>query len=310
MELPARPRETWDPMRRSGIRGRAASSRGRAHRAGPRRAFALRTGSGRSGRALARADDSDGGRALRSSPRAGARHRAEPLRAARRRAGRPLREVGVQLDGGCPPLRPRRRAQSRMISIVIPVYNEASIVREAAAELCRKLDALRWEYELILSENGSRDGTLQILEALPAQLPRTRWLHEDDANYGHALKIGILQARGEVVICDEIDLCDVEFYQRALPILEQGADMVVGSKAMKGANDGRPLVRRLATRTITLLLRVVTGFRGTDTHGLKAFVRERLVDVARACVVDRDLFASELVIRAQRMGRDIGRAHV
>ena len=192
-----------------------------------------------------------------------------------------------------------------MISIVIPVYNEASIVREAAAELCRKLDALRWEYELILSENGSRDGTLQILEALPAQLPRTRWLHEDDANYGRALKIGILQARGEVVICDEIDLCDVEFYQRALPILEQGADMVVGSKAMKGANDGRPLVRRLATRTITLLLRVVTGFRGTDTHGLKAFKRERLVDVARACVVDRDLFASEFVIRALRMGRDV-----
>jgi len=192
-----------------------------------------------------------------------------------------------------------------MISIVIPVYNEANIVREAAAELCRKLDALRWEYELILSEHGSRDGTLQILEALPAQLPRTRWLHEDDANYGRALKIGILQARGEVVICDEIDLCDVEFYQRALPILEQGADMVVGSKAMKGANDGRPLVRRLATRTITLLLRVVTGFRGTDTHGLKAFKRERLADVARACVVDRDLFASEFVIRAQRMGRDV-----
>jgi glycosyltransferase involved in cell wall biosynthesis len=192
-----------------------------------------------------------------------------------------------------------------MISIVIPVYNEAKIVREAAVELCRKLDELRWQYELILSENGSSDGTLQILEALPAQLPRTRWVHEEEANYGRALKIGILQARGDVVICDEIDLCDVEFYQRALPILEQGADMVVGSKAMKGANDGRPLVRRLATRTITLLLRVATGFRGTDTHGLKAFKRERLVDVARACVVDRDLFASEFVIRAQRMGRDV-----
>jgi glycosyltransferase involved in cell wall biosynthesis len=192
-----------------------------------------------------------------------------------------------------------------MISIVIPVYNEARIVREAAADLCRKLEALRWEYELILSENGSRDGTLQILESLPAELPRVRWLHGQQPNYGRALKDGILQARGEVVICDEIDLCDVEFYQRALPILEQGADMVVGSKAMKGANDGRPLVRRLATRTITLLLRLATGFRGTDTHGLKAFKRERLVDVARACVVDRDLFASEFVIRAQRMGRDV-----
>jgi len=192
-----------------------------------------------------------------------------------------------------------------MISIVIPVYNEARIVREAALDLCRRLDELRWEYELILAANGSRDGTVQILEALQAQVPRVRFLHEPQPNYGRALKRGILEARGEVVICDEIDLCDVDFYRRALPILEAGADLVVGSKAMKGANDARPLVRRFATRVITLLLRAATGFRGTDTHGLKAFKRERLSDVARACVVDRDLFASEFVIRAQRMGRDV-----
>ena len=192
-----------------------------------------------------------------------------------------------------------------MISIVIPVYNEERIVREAAGELCRKLDEMGWDYELLFTENGSRDGTVGILESLPSRLPRVRWLHEAEPNYGRALKRGILEARGDVVICDEIDLCDVDFYRRALPILEQGADLVVGSKAMKGANDARPLVRRLATRVITLLLRMVTGFRGTDTHGLKAFKRERLVPVARACVVDRDLFASELVIRAQRMGRDV-----
>jgi glycosyltransferase involved in cell wall biosynthesis len=192
-----------------------------------------------------------------------------------------------------------------MISIVIPVFNEASIVREAAEELCRKLDQLSWDYELILAENGSSDGTLQILQELEKQLPRVRHLHEAEPNYGRALKRGILEARGEQVICDEIDLCDVGFYQRALPLLEQGADLVVGSKAMKGANDGRPFIRRAATRAITLLLRMATGFRGTDTHGLKAFKRERLVEVARACVVERDLFASELVIRAQRMGREV-----
>jgi glycosyltransferase involved in cell wall biosynthesis len=192
-----------------------------------------------------------------------------------------------------------------MISIVIPVYNEASIVREAAVDLCHRLDELRWDYELILAENGSRDGTLRVLRELAAERPRIRFLHEADANYGRALKRGILEARGDIVICDEIDLCDVGFYLRALPILEEGADLVIGSKVMKGANDGRPLVRRLATRTITVLLRITTGFRGTDTHGLKAFRRERLVEVARACVVDRDLFASEFVIRAQRMGRDV-----
>jgi len=53
------------------------------------------------------------------------------------------------------------------------------------------------------------------------------------------------------------------------------------------------------------LLRVTCHFDGTDTHGLKAFSRERIAQVARACVVERDLFASELVIRAQRAGCDV-----
>jgi glycosyltransferase involved in cell wall biosynthesis len=190
-----------------------------------------------------------------------------------------------------------------MISIVIPVYNEAAIVRDAAAELCRKLDDLGWDYQILFAENGSSDSTVEILAQLSAQNPRVTFLHEPEPNYGKALKRAILEARGEHVVCDEIDLCDVAFYQRALPLLAEGADLVVGSKAMEGANDERPWVRRIATRVITLLLRMATGFRGTDTHGLKAFRRDRLREVAAACVVDRDLFASEFVIRAQRMGR-------
>lgn len=194
------------------------------------------------------------------------------------------------------------------ISIVIPVYNEATIVRPATLELTRKLDSLGYDYELILAENGSKDGTTAILQELARELPRLRFLHEDEPNYGKALRRGILEARGATVICDEIDLCDVQFYQRALPLLAKqdddgGADLIVGSKAMKGSNDARPLVRRVATRTITLLLRGITGFKGTDTHGLKAFRRARIEPVVRACVVDRDLFASELVIRAAKMGR-------
>jgi glycosyltransferase involved in cell wall biosynthesis len=192
------------------------------------------------------------------------------------------------------------------VSVVIPVFEEASIVLEATLDLCNKLEGLGppfADYEVLLAENGSTDATPRMLRELAAANPRVRWLHEDQPNYGRALKRGILEARGRLVICDEIDLCDTAFYRRALPLLEQGVDLVVGSKAMPGADDARPLVRRLATRVINTLLWVATGFSGTDTHGLKAFRRERLVEVARACRVDRDLFASEFVIRAERMGR-------
>jgi glycosyltransferase involved in cell wall biosynthesis len=191
------------------------------------------------------------------------------------------------------------------ISVVIPVYNEEGLVREATRELRRKLEALDWDYEIVLAENGSRDGTQEALREIARADPRVRWFHEERPDYGRALKRGILEARGRIVVCDEIDLCDVGFYQRALPLIAEGADLVIGSKAMRGADDGRPWIRRAATRTITVLLRLTTGFRGTDTHGLKAFVRARLEPVVRACTVERDLFASELVIRAQRMGRDV-----
>jgi glycosyltransferase involved in cell wall biosynthesis len=194
-------------------------------------------------------------------------------------------------------------ASSPYLSIVIPVYNEAAIVASAAAELSEGLDARGWDYEIIFAENGSRDATPRILEDMCAKNPRLRWFHSERPNYGSALKAGIEKARGTYVFCDEIDLCDLTFYDSALPVLEKdGADMVVGSKAAKGASDQRPLIRRVATRVHTRLLRVALGFQGTDTHGLKAFRREALLPVVEKCVVDMDVFASEFVIRAWREG--------
>lgn len=187
------------------------------------------------------------------------------------------------------------------LSIVIPVYNEASIVASAAGELVAGLEARRLDYEVLFAENGSKDDTPRILEELCANNPRLHWFHCDTPNYGSALKRGILEARGEWVVCDEIDLCDLVFYDAALPLLAEGhVDLVVGSKAAKGASDHRPMVRRVATRLHNGLLRVTLGFRGTDSHGLKAFRRERLLPVIRACVVDMDVFASEFVVRAWR----------
>ena len=118
--------------------------------------------------------------------------------------------------------------------------------------------------------------------------------------------VRILEARGDYVICDEIDLCDTRFHQAAVNLLDDGAaEMVIGSKLIGGAEDDRPFVRHAASIVYTGLLRALLGFRGTDTHGLKAFYRERLVPIVRACVVDKDVFASELVIRAYREGVDV-----
>jgi len=196
---------------------------------------------------------------------------------------------------------PSPSAAKPHVSIVIPVYNEEGILRGSVLELREKLRPFGFTYELVLCENGSRDRTVEIGKEIEADFPEVRLLSVGQPNYGLAMKTGILAARGDFVICDEIDLCDTEFYARALALLERtDTDLVVGSKAMVGSNDQRPWVRRMGTRVYNGMLRTVCGFRGTDTHGLKAFKREVLLDTVQRCVLDRDVFASEFVIRAHR----------
>jgi glycosyltransferase involved in cell wall biosynthesis len=188
------------------------------------------------------------------------------------------------------------------VTIVIPVYNEEAILTASIADLRERLEECGFPpHEILLAENGSRDATVAICARIAEKHPEVRFLSLGEPNYGKALREGIYAARGEYVICDEIDLCDVDFYRSALWRLEnEGADLVVGSKTAKGSRDERPFVRQVATQIFNTLLRVSLGFRGTDTHGLKAFRREALLPVIRECLVDKDVFASELVIRAER----------
>jgi glycosyltransferase involved in cell wall biosynthesis len=191
--------------------------------------------------------------------------------------------------------------QNPDVSIVIPIYNEEGILTASVAGLREALADMGIRYELILSENGSKDATVEIATRLAERYPEVRLIRSPIPDYGYALRLGILGARGRVVICDEIDLCDDDFYRRALAEIEAGADFVVGSKVLDRSLDKRPAYRKFATLVINFLLRVFVGFEGTDTHGLKAFKRASVISVVERCVVNKDLFASELVIRAMRM---------
>lgn len=196
---------------------------------------------------------------------------------------------------------PDAATQTPQVSIVIPIYNEEAILHSAVVDLRERLGRAGFRYEILLAENGSRDGTVAMAAELAARYPEVVAFSLGEPNYGRALREGILKARGEIVICEEIDLCDVRFHEDAVRILESGqADLVIGSKLLRSSQDDRPLSRHAASLVYNGLLKVLLGFRGTDTHGLKAFRRARLLPVVESCLVDKDVFASELVIRADR----------
>jgi len=109
------------------------------------------------------------------------------------------------------------------VSIVIPVYNEEGILREAVTELVEGFEvvrtALHWPeltFEVIIAENGSKDRTVELAEHLASEMPDVRMFSLGEPNYGKALRRGILEARGTWVICEEIDLCDLDFHRRAI----------------------------------------------------------------------------------------------
>jgi len=198
-----------------------------------------------------------------------------------------------------------------LVSVVIPVYNEEEIITGSTDEIYSGLiDVMRSigvdvgaTFEIILAENGSSDNTARIGTDLANRYKEVRLIQSSVPTYGAALKQGILTARGRYVICDEIDLGDMDFYRSALKrLIQQQADMIVGSKCMVGAHDNRPLFRIFATKAYNRSLKVLFRYPGTDTHGLKAFRRAAVLPIVEACVIDRDVFASELVIRCYRSG--------
>jgi hypothetical protein len=190
------------------------------------------------------------------------------------------------------------------ISIVIPSTTRESILHAAVVDLREQLKEFGWPYEIILAENGSRDGTVPIARALSEKYPEVQLLLPGRAQLrqGPEAKASSAPAASSSCATRSTSASWTSTAARSTILEHNEADLVIGSKTLAGAERRAPDVRHAATMFFNGLLRVTLGFKGTDTHGLKAFRRTALLDVVRACLVDKDVFASELVIRAERGG--------
>lgn len=191
------------------------------------------------------------------------------------------------------------------VCIIIPVHNEASILHGLIDELTAHFDNFYFPFEILICENGSRDGSDEIATALTKTYKNVRLITSDRPSYGAAIRDGIIHASSEYVFIFNADLWCLNFFSSALRQLRSGVDLVVGSKQMPGAVDNRHALRRLITQLFNMLLRRYYGFVGTDTHGLKAMRRSRILHVLEQCVTEQEVFDTELVLRAQKDGLKI-----
>jgi glycosyltransferase involved in cell wall biosynthesis len=189
------------------------------------------------------------------------------------------------------------------LSVIVPIYNEEEILEKSILGLLNGLEGTLGlqNFELILCENGSRDRSLAIARSLASSSSRVRVESLDIPSYGRALRHGIHVANGNLLIIFNADLWDLDFARIALN-QRTLYDMLIGTKNARYSVDERPLHRRAITRSFNLLLRVMFGFEGTDTHGMKALEAYSLKPIVAQCQTEDEIFDTELVLRAQRAG--------
>jgi glycosyltransferase involved in cell wall biosynthesis len=189
----------------------------------------------------------------------------------------------------------------------MPAHNEAGYLETAIGDVDGGLRGRGHELEILVVENGSTDDRLDIGRRLADELPSVRVATRAVADYGAALREGILAARGELIVTFDVDYYDIGFVDHALALLTADAPpaIVVGSKRALGARDERPWPRRIVTTVFSLLLRAVFALSVSDTHGMKAMRRLDVEPIIERCRFRTDLFDTELVIRSQRAGLPI-----
>jgi glycosyltransferase involved in cell wall biosynthesis len=194
------------------------------------------------------------------------------------------------------------------ISVVMPAYNEAEILTTSVKEVVAGLRERGASFEAIIVENGSTDGTLALANEIAAELEEVRVEHRDEADYGRALRAGLLAATGDAVVNFDADYFDLDFLDAAVAKVldERGPAIVVGSKRAAGATDTRVPLRKAATWVFSTILRVAFGLKVSDTHGMKAMRRAAVTPYAERCFSGQDLFDTELILRVERAGLGTG----
>ena len=186
------------------------------------------------------------------------------------------------------------------LSVVVPVYNEKTTV----AEIVRRIRAVPIAKEIILVDDGSTDGTRDVLATFAAELDLRIILHPQNRGKGAALRTGFAQATGDIVLVQDADLeYDPRQYRKLIqPIVEGMADVVFGSRFLPvGPHRVLYFWHYVANRSLTILSNMFTGLNLTDMETCyKVFRREVIQAITPTLKEDRFGIEPELTAKIAR----------
>lgn len=189
------------------------------------------------------------------------------------------------------------------------MYNESSIIKETAQTLSDYMSANFDDYEIIFSNDGSKDGCDKAVEEM--NLPHVRVVgYEQNRGKGYAVRTAMLAAEGDIIMFTDADLAyGTDVIKRVYEtfLANPDAHMVIGSRNLsKDGYEGYTAIRKLASKVYIKVLSIVGGFKLSDSQcGCKAFTGEAAKKIFSLCEVDRFAFDFECILWAVKFGMKI-----
>ena len=191
------------------------------------------------------------------------------------------------------------------LSIIIPAYNEAARLPGNLEQIHTFLASQPFTSEIIVVENGSTDGTFEIVEGLQKKIGNLKVLHENTPGKGWAVRQGILAAAGEYrFICDADLSMPIEEVTRFLPPVLQNAPIAIASReAPSAVRYDEPEYRHLIGRAFNTLVRLILlpGLQDTQC-GFKCFRADAAEKVFPLLTIRGWTFDVEALFIARRLG--------
>jgi glycosyltransferase involved in cell wall biosynthesis len=187
------------------------------------------------------------------------------------------------------------------VSIVIPVYNQEKQIRDLLIGIRKIIKPIFMNYELFVVNDGSKDNTLNVLkkEQEKSGLNLQIISYDENKGKGYAVKQGIIESRGDIVLFIDGDLeISPEAINEYITELEH-YDLVIASKTHQLSNVISPRSRRVLGKMFNLLVKIAVGIKLNDTQtGMKAGKGSILRAIFRTMLVDRYAFDVELLVIA------------
>ena len=194
------------------------------------------------------------------------------------------------------------------LSIVIPAYNEEARLGPTLEAICAYLASAGRSHEIIVVDDGSQDGTAELVRQWQASHPVIRLIrNEGNRGKGYSVRCGALAARGQVVLFADADnSTPIEQAEQLVARLEEGYDIAIGSRGLPESDLAvrQPVYREQMGKLFGRLMRLLTGLPFRDSQcGFKAFKRDVVQRLFPLLTVDRFAFDTELLfVAVKRFG--------